>query len=92
MGSRAGIVCLQVTVVDDRNHQQRQAHLPSAEDHGIHGPYDRTAGHKFADENQYSACKNAIEIAAHSPPHPKANLTSSPKVCKLVKLASGGSA
>jgi hypothetical protein len=64
MGSRAGVVCLQVTVVEDRHHQQRQAHLASAEDHGIHGHYDRSAGHKFTDENGHSPCKNRIEIAA----------------------------
>jgi len=64
MGSRAGVVCLQVTVVEDRHHQQRQAHFTSAEDHAIHGHYDRSTGHKFADENRHSRCKNRIEIAA----------------------------
>jgi hypothetical protein len=55
-----------VTVVDDRDHQQRQAHLASAKYCGIHSAYGNSAGHKYADENNYSSCKNRVEIAFYS--------------------------
>src|SRR5882724_4204444 len=50
-----------MAVLDDRGDDQRQAHLASAEYHGVHGVYDMSAGHKFAAANRYSRCKNRIE-------------------------------
>jgi hypothetical protein len=58
----AGIIGLHVAVVDDRDHQQRQAHLAGADYHGIHGAHDISTGDKFSAANRGSRCKNRIEI------------------------------
>jgi hypothetical protein len=52
-----------LAVVDDRDDKQRQAHLASAEYHGVHGAYGISTGHKFAAANRHARCKNSIEIA-----------------------------
>jgi hypothetical protein len=50
--SSAGIIHLQVPMVDDRYDDERQAHLAGAEYRGIHDTQDRTTGNKFAAENR----------------------------------------
>jgi hypothetical protein len=44
----ARIIGLLVTMVDHGDHDKGQTHLTGAKYHGIHGAYDRSAGHKFA--------------------------------------------
>jgi hypothetical protein len=97
-----------VTVVDDRDNEQRQAHRAGTEHHGIHGRYDRPADHQFVVEIKHSPCKHRSKIRQKSRTEGAERigkiipilarrailrlLTSPPKVCKLVKLVSGGSA
>jgi hypothetical protein len=50
-----------VAVVDDCDDEQRQAHLSSAEYHGIHSRYFIAADHKFAAAKTRLQCKKCIE-------------------------------
>jgi hypothetical protein len=52
-----------MAVIDDRNDEQRQAHLTRSKYHGIHGRYGISAGHKFAVANAYAGCKNRMNSA-----------------------------
>jgi hypothetical protein len=54
-------VDLQVAVVDNSDHEQRQAHLPSAEYCGIHSTYGKSIDRKFAEENNDLLHKSRIE-------------------------------
>ena len=54
---------MQVAAVDDRDDQQRQASLASAQYHAVHGAYGISPRHKFAAANGPSRCKNRIEVA-----------------------------
>jgi hypothetical protein len=62
------MVGLQVTVLDDGDNEQRQAHLPSAKHYSIHGAYGTFVARKFADGSSYSRCKNRIEIVPNIHP------------------------
>lgn len=60
--SSAGIVGLQVTVLDNGGNEQSEAHPPSAEHDSIHVAYGTFVGRKFVDGKYDSRCKNRIEI------------------------------